>query len=100
MTVSNENMVTAVARTVYDISKAARDRGVLTMWTVFDHPKDFPTGYMARCFETGGGGPEPVATDYAITGSLDLISQSMETCGLVCMARDPSDDPVIVETWL
>lgn len=101
MTVSNEDMVTAVARTVYDISKAAHDRGVLTMWTVYDRPKDFPTGYIARCFETGGGSPEPVVTDYVITGNLDLIRQSMERCGLYCMPRNNDvDHPNVVETWL
>jgi hypothetical protein len=35
-------MVRAVARTVYDIGKAARDRGLLSVWTVYDHPRDYP----------------------------------------------------------
>jgi hypothetical protein len=96
----NDDMVRAVARTIYDIGKEARDRGCLSLWTIFDRPRDYPDGYIARCFESGGGMPEPVATDYTIMGDLALIRQSMERCGLYRMARDPSDDPVIVETWL
>lgn len=96
----NENMVIAVARSIYDINKAARDRGLLSMWTIFDRPRDHPDGFIARCFETGGGNPEPVATGYTIMGRLDLIRQCMERCGLYCMTRSPGDHPNVVETWM
>jgi hypothetical protein len=95
-----EDMVNAVARTIFDIGKEARDRGCLSLWTVYDHPKDHPGGFIARRFETGGGTPEPVATDHVITGELALIRQSMERCGLYCMQRDSSDPANVVETWL
>jgi hypothetical protein len=95
-----EDMVLATARTVYDITKAARDRGVLAMWTVFDHPRDYPDGYIARCFETGGGEPDPVPTNFTVMGELPLIRATLEQCGLVCMARSPQDDKNIIETWL
>ena len=95
-----EDMVVATARSVYDISKAARDRGLLSMWTVYDRPRDHPDGFIARCFETGGGNPEPVATSHAVTGSLDLIRRSMQQCGFYCLKRQAGDHPNVVETWL
>ena len=95
----NADMVRAVARTIRDINKAAFDRGILSMWTVYDHPKDFPDGFMARRSEIGGGVPVPVLTDDVVTGDLRMIRECMARCGLVCLTRDPSDDPVIVETW-
>lgn len=100
MTTTNEDMVVAVARAIFDIGKAARDRGVLSMWTVFDHPADYPDGYMARRFEAGGGNPEPIATTDVITGDIALIRAAMERCGLFRMQRAPVDPPKIVETWM
>ena len=58
------------------------------MWTVFDHPRDYPDGYIARCFETGGE-PDPVPTNFTVMGELALIRATLEQCGLVCMARSP-----------
>jgi hypothetical protein len=99
MTTSSEDMVRANARTIYEANKAALDRGILSMWTVYDHPKDFPDNFIARRSEIGSGEPLPVMTADVVTGNLDLIRKSMEMCGLYCLSRDPSDDPVIVETW-
>jgi hypothetical protein len=95
----DEDMVVAVARTIYDIGRTARMRGVLTMWTIYDRPADYPDGFIARCFETGAG-PEPVPTDYTIMGSLEAIRASMERCGLYRMNRNEGDHQSVVETWL
>jgi hypothetical protein len=72
----------------------AQRRGVLNMWVIYDHPKDFPEGHVARRFEL-----DQVTGDIII-GQLDALRKNFIRCGLVCLTRDPSDDPVIVETWL
>jgi phage FluMu protein Com len=95
-----EDMVIASAHTVYDITKAARDRGLLPIWTVFDHPRDYPDGYIARCFETGGGQPDPVPTNFTLMGELPLIRAALERSGLTCLTRNPQDDANIMESWL
>jgi hypothetical protein len=94
-----DTMVRAVASSVYNINKAALARGTLPMWTVYDHPKDHD-GYIARCFETGGGNPDPVPTAYTVTGQLNLIREAMARCGLYRMVRSDGDDAKIMETWM
>lgn len=76
----------------------AQARGVLNMWTVYDHPKDFPHSYVARRFEIGGG--EPLATPDIVQGELSIIREGFRQCGLTCLTRNEGDDPGIVETWL
>jgi len=88
----------AMAQFIFETSKAARDRGMLSIWTVYDRPKDYPDTFVARRFEAGGGVHGP--TDDVVTGDLDQITEAMEMCGLYCMPRAPSDDLRIVETWM
>jgi hypothetical protein len=88
-------LVDATTLRIYQANRAALDRGVLSLWTVFDHPKDFPDTFVARRFEAGNG-----PTDDVVSGELALIREAMTRCGLYRLARAPSDDPKIVETWL
>ena len=69
---------------------------MLATWTIYDHPTDFPDHYVAREFVDG----KP--TESFIQGSeLDTIRQILiADFGLTCIPRDPTDDPVIVETWV
>lgn len=71
----------------------------LEMWTVYDHPRDYPQGYIARKFVADANGARP--TPEVITSpTLALIRESMMRMGRVCLTRDPQDDPNIIETWL
>ena len=79
---------------------SAMQRGVLNVWTIYDHPTDFPHSYVARRFETGGGMLDPVATTDIIQGELDALRKSFAICGMVCLTRNVCDDPKIIETWL
>jgi hypothetical protein len=73
---------------------------VLPIWTVYDHPRDYPHCYVARKFLVGGLADE-LPTDEVITApTLDEIRELMERRGLTCLRRAPEDDPVIVETWI
>lgn len=85
----------------YDIIKGqqeAAQRGALAIWTIYDKPKDFPEGFIARRFEVGGG--NTVATADTINGKLDDIRLALEKAGLVNICREEGDDPKIVESWI
>jgi hypothetical protein len=70
----------------------------MEMWTIYDHPRDYPTGYMARCWLiTAGADPEP--TDRIFHGSLAGVRGAIPP-GLACLPRSPEDDPAVLETWL
>lgn len=77
--------------------------GALRMWTVYDNPSDFPVGmYVAREYVIGlRDDHEPVTTG-RIKASLwlDKLREELSDMGLVALHRDPTDDPVIVESWL
>ena len=78
----------------------AVQRGALSLWTVYDHPHDFPHSYVARRFEVSKEHNDPVATSDLIQGELNAIRKSFHQAGLVCLTRNDADDPKIVETWL
>jgi hypothetical protein len=90
---------------VIDIIKAnatAMERGALPMWTVYDKPTDYPTGYIARRFEVGGAGNRGaiLATDDSIVGTIEEIRHTFRLAGLTCLPRDEADEQPIVECWV
>ncbi|NGO54551.1 hypothetical protein [Allomesorhizobium camelthorni] len=67
----------------------------LPIWTVYDHPKDFPDSFVARLYV----GQTPTAT-FMSCPDLDMLRGQLAEMGLVPLARSEGDDPVIVEVWL
>lgn len=67
----------------------------LVIWTIYDHPKDFPNCFIARKFlndkPTG-----QVITSPKLNGLRNIMS---ELYGLTVIPRNVHDDPVIVECW-
>jgi hypothetical protein len=71
----------------------------LSIWSVYDHPDDFPESYIAKRFELHAG--EVYSTnDFMIHHDLGLLRHRLERCGLFCIPRYDDDDPKIVETWV
>jgi hypothetical protein len=77
------------------------DDGIeMAVWTVYDHPLDYPTGFVARRFSLQTG----LATDdvlYAPT--LEAIrAKLVYAMGYAphWVGRGEHDDPVIVESWI
>lgn len=73
----------------------------LSLWVVFDHPLDFPDGYVARRQVASREGVE--ITDDVITApTLDDLRKRLErrAPGLTRLARQDGDVPKIVESWL
>lgn len=66
----------------------------LPIWTIYDHPSDYPDCFVAHLFMND----QP--TNYRLKhATLDGL-RAMLPPELVCLARSPGDDPVIVECWL
>jgi len=91
-----DNLREAVAY-IHNANQSALARGILSMWTVYDRPRDHPDGHIARRFEISG--PEPMPTEDMVSGDLGQIRECMERCGLFCLTRNEIDHPSVVETW-
>lgn len=68
------------------------------MWVVYNRPRDYPHGYVARLHLISASKVVPTAK--TLCGGIDVIRRAMQQRGLVRLARDASDDPVIVESWV
>lgn len=67
----------------------------LYIWTVYDHPSDFPDNFVARKFALD----KPTA-EILVSDNIYKLRVALKCMGLVCLTRAPEDDPKIVETWL
>lgn len=67
----------------------------LDIWTVYDHPSDWPQFYVARRFVM-----DHPTKDIIMCEALEPLRMELSLMGLTCLARSEQDDPVIVETWL
>lgn len=70
----------------------------LHLWTVYDHPRDYPTHWVVR-ESVVAGGKLTMAPSPWLAVTLDE-ARALVPPGLHCMPRQPTDDPVIVEVWL
>jgi hypothetical protein len=84
-----------VARKIMELHFEASRRGMLSMWTIYDHPSDYPDVFIARRFEY-----DQPTSDLVITKDLASIRHAFRRAGLTCFMRADEDDPCIMETWL
>lgn len=74
---------------------------LLTTWTIYDHPADFPGCYVAREWAIVGGGQIMATGSLIQSDDVETIRQSLLVdMGLTCLGRSDEDDPTIVETWI
>ncbi len=70
---------------------------VLTMFVIYDHPKDYPDFVVMREWHVHAGKAEPGAV---------IVQHDIEACrrhlpnGAINIGRQPGDDPVIIEVWV
>lgn len=69
----------------------------LTMWTIYDNPKEFPGQTIARLWYAL---PKHGPTDQVIVAELDDLRARFASEGLVNIGRSPNDDTAIVEVWM
>ena len=67
----------------------------LEIWTVYNHPKDYPDNFVARKFIG-----ETATNEVIIEDELETLRDRLTAMGLVKLMRMQGDDLVIVETWL
>ncbi|MBR0753537.1 hypothetical protein JQ604_15215 [Bradyrhizobium jicamae] len=79
----------------------AAQRGVMSQWVVYDHPRDHPDAFVARRWEVIRGTPEPVPTQDMIGGvDLSELRACLGDAGLVKLSRSEGDQPQIIEVWI
>lgn len=70
----------------------------LSIWTITENPADFPGQFVARRFIIAKRA-YAVTTDYHVADTLDAV-RGMLPAHLVRLPRDPSDQALIVESWI
>lgn len=70
------------------------DQDKFGLWTVYDHPLDYPKHYVTRRWTL----TEPKECYQFET--LEALREFLSNKGLVCLARFEQDDPKIIETWI
>jgi hypothetical protein len=71
---------------------------VLEIWTVYDHPIEYPDWFVARKWLATPEG-EKRTDEIMKAATLDEL-RALLPLGLGCIDRAPWDDPSIVESWL
>jgi hypothetical protein len=70
----------------------------LHIWTVYDHPRDYPDSYVARLTLVGAGVTQPSNVMFTADTLEEL--RSLLPPGMTYFPRDEQDDPVILEVWI
>ena len=72
--------------------------GQLLIWTIYDHPLDYPDWFVARphIIRPKTSGPIPM---HLIARDLDTL-RALLPDGLVRLERQAADDPCILENWV
>jgi hypothetical protein len=74
----------------------------LILWTIYDHPRDFPDHVVVRPFAVRPGSLEPephqVGCLYRTLTAARTDCRRNGCSGF--LQRDPGDDVNIIETWL
>lgn len=70
----------------------------ITMWTVYDRPRDYPDHVVVRRWKIRDGVPSPTDEHFTFD-SLEEARASIPP-GLAVIPRFADDDPKIVEVWM
>jgi hypothetical protein len=78
------------------VTQTKTNSSSLSMWVVYDHPLDYPDKFVARLWV----GEQPTQS-IIIANDLAMIRDTLcFEMHKVCLARNPEDDPKILEMWL
>ena len=69
------------------------------VFTIYDHPKEHPSGYMATRDLTLFNPPIRDNLWWIKASNVEFIRNQFRTMGLKLIPRKPDDDPTILETW-
>lgn len=72
---------------------------MLALYTIYDHPADYPDGFAVREWRIEAGGESPVSGGVVVKPTLKEARDALPL-GVICIAKSKADDPTIVESWL
>ena len=73
----------------------------ISVWAIYDHPKDYPDQYVARRWVVPRESGDPVPTEEVVMSTdIEVIRFAMRSRGLHLLPRFENDDGAIMETWL
>jgi hypothetical protein len=78
---------------------AEQNPATLTVWTIFEHPDDFPHEFVARRFRIIAGHVQPDLDIWFKAASLDAVRRSIPPA-LHRIGKQPGDTPATRESWL
>ncbi|HXJ60733.1 MAG TPA: hypothetical protein VNU68_29160 [Verrucomicrobiae bacterium] len=73
------------------------DKYRLSIWTIYERPKDYPRHFVVRRWTIGAG--QERAHECQLADTLEEARKLVPPL-LIRLDRQPNDDPVIVENWL
>lgn len=76
-------------------------RPPMELWVIYRQPRDFPDSFVVRCWQITPTGPietEEVWVRPTLEEAREVVAENHP--GSICIRREPTDDPVIVESWL
>ena len=83
------------------VNLGRRRSRIVMIVTVYEHPEDISDSYVARAHILAHGVKEPYASPaiYIARDTLDAVRAAIPA-DMVKMCRQPTDDPVIVESYM
>jgi len=84
----------------YCIIEGEEDLPRLIIYVLYDHPSDFPNHFLIRRHFILGGRIKPEKGAFIVSNDLDFLRQKLKKMDLICIPRDETDDPVIIESWI
>ncbi|MFC2459849.1 hypothetical protein [Selenomonas noxia] len=83
------------------VKSGDKSRMASVIVTVYDHPQDFPHGYVARAHIIAHGGKAAYASQMIYIGreTIEEVRAAIPP-DMVKMVRHPQDDPAILETYI
>lgn len=71
----------------------------LVLYTIYDHPKDYPDNFVVRAFILAADGKQYASKECKLATTLEEARKFVPP-DKVLTQRYANDDPVIVETWI
>lgn len=71
----------------------------LTMFVVYDRPRDYPAHIVVRAWHVSAGKVTPDG-EPSLYPNIDAARAQLEARALQRLERSPDDDPAIKEVWL
>jgi hypothetical protein len=71
----------------------------MSVFVIYEKPKDYPQGYVVRRWEVAMGSMEAQAMESARVATIEE-ARALIPEGLFRMDRALEDEPQIVETWI